>query len=90
MKGDNSSQARWLFARDGNAQNFSRLAFHRHAERAATDLAVSSKLLCGNARVDSQIKCLAAKRTLNRFRGFHDSNFIGFSHRRNFGSIIGS
>ncbi len=82
--------ARSLFARDGNTQDFSRLAFHRNSERTTTNLAVSGKLLRGNARINGQIKFLAAKRTLDRFRSFHDSNFIGFSHRRNFASIISS
>ena len=79
-----------LLARHGNTQDFSRLAFHRHTEWTTTNLAVSSKLLRGNARINGQIKFLTAKRTLDRFRSFHDSNFIGFSDPRNFASIVSS
>jgi len=53
------------------AQNFARLAFHRHLKRAAAHFAIRREPLAGHAGVNRQFKRLAAKWTLNCFRGFH-------------------
>ena len=53
------------------AQNLSRLAFRRHLERAATDLAIGRETLRRNARINHQIKSLTTKRAVNGFRNFH-------------------
>jgi hypothetical protein len=55
------------------AQNLSRFAFDRDFEWPAADLAIRREPLAGGARVNRQVKALAAIGALNGFAGFHVS-----------------
>jgi hypothetical protein len=52
-------------------QDLARLAFGRHFEGAAADLAISRKPLYCGACIDNQIKALAAIGTSDHFADFH-------------------
>jgi hypothetical protein len=58
---------------DAQAQHLTGLALGENLERAAANLAISRKPLAGDARVENEIKLLAAIRTLDGCRTFHTS-----------------
>ena len=53
------------------AQNFTRLTFNEHLERPAAHFAIGRKPLRWGARVNHQVKALAAVWALNGFAEFH-------------------
>ena len=57
-----------------HAQDFARLARHRHLERAAAHLAIRREPLARHARVNGHLGRLPAKRTHNGFANFHAQN----------------
>jgi len=56
---------------DRKAQNLPWFALSKHFEGAAANLAVGCEPLAGDARVQNEIKLLAAVRTLDGCRTFH-------------------
>jgi len=59
-----------------HAEDFARLAFQRHLERAAAHLAIRREALARHARVNRHLGRLAAKRALDGFANFHAQTLI--------------
>jgi hypothetical protein len=60
-----------LIPSDLHVSNLPAITFHGNLKGAAADFAVRGKGLMFNAGVQTQIKALAAKRTLDGREGFH-------------------
>ena len=76
-------QAQTLARLNIHAQDFARLARHRHLEGAAAHLAIRREPLARHARVNGHLGRLPAKRTHNGFANFHAQNLTALGQSAN-------